>query len=80
MSDPNSVAPGDPTAGRGSQQGDGSQPPRGGVASPFTPEAEKKEFEKDDIQAGGAVMVLMTAIFIIGRDAVHRGGAGRVGG
>lgn len=32
---------------------------------PFTP-AEKKEFEKDDIFAGQAVVVLMSAIFTIG--------------
>lgn len=32
---------------------------------PFTP-AEKAEFEKDDIFAGGAVVVLMSAIFCIG--------------
>ncbi|MGL4555480.1 MAG: hypothetical protein ACRC33_30290 [Gemmataceae bacterium] len=32
---------------------------------PFTPE-EKKEFQKDDIFAGQAVVVLMAAIFGIG--------------
>ncbi len=32
---------------------------------PFTPE-EKKEFQKDDIFAGQAVVVLMTAIFLVG--------------
>jgi hypothetical protein len=32
---------------------------------PFS-EAELKEFHRDDIQAGGAVVVLMTAIFGIG--------------
>lgn len=37
----------------------------GGPASPFT-EAEWKEFHKSDIGAGGAVIVLMTAIFSIG--------------
>jgi hypothetical protein len=33
--------------------------------SPFTP-AQWKEFHKSDIGAGGAVIVLMTAIFSIG--------------
>lgn len=34
-------------------------------ASPFS-EAEWKEFHKSDVGAGGAVIVLMTAIFSIG--------------
>jgi hypothetical protein len=33
--------------------------------SPYTP-AQWKEFQKSDIGAGGAVVVLMTAIFCIG--------------
>lgn len=36
-----------------------------GPASPFS-EAEWKAFRKDDVTAGGAVVVLMTAIFTIG--------------
>ncbi len=35
------------------------------AASPFTA-AQWKEFQKSDIGAGGAVIVLMTAIFSIG--------------
>jgi hypothetical protein len=35
------------------------------AAQPFTP-AEIEEFQRSDRQAGGAVIVLMTAIFTIG--------------
>lgn len=59
MSDPHGVTPSLPDGGHGVQNHGAS------VALPFT-EADREEFHKSDIQAGGAVIVLMTAIFSIG--------------
>jgi hypothetical protein len=64
MSDPHGITP-TPSPGEHGIQSAAHGHHGGGVAIPFG-EAELNEFHKDDIHAGGAVIVLMTAIFTIG--------------
>jgi hypothetical protein len=65
MSDPHGVTPSQPHGGHGVQTDELHGHHGAAVALPFT-EADREEFQKSDIQAGGAVIVLMTAIFSIG--------------